>query len=172
MGDHWPTPASELESLKGSLDAAIIAANNNGKLKTAQKNVARAALIDGLDKDASYVDIICNGDERIIMQAGFEAVSANRAQTMLSAPQLLAVDPLQAGQLKVRIRAARNTKSIVGQIKKVNDPAFGPSVTFASSRDIIFRGLTAGATYVIQLMGIGGSTGQSDWSNPGQGVPK
>ena len=25
-------------------------------------------VIDGLDKNASYVDIICNGDERIIMR--------------------------------------------------------------------------------------------------------
>ena len=31
---------------------------------------------------------------------------------------------------------------------------------------ILFDGLKAGTTYVMQLMGLGGSTGQSDWSDP------
>jgi hypothetical protein len=43
---------------------------------------------------------------------------------------------------------------------------FGPSISFKNSRSIIFGGLTAGLTYVLEVMAIGGSTGQSDWSDP------
>jgi len=43
---------------------------------------------------------------------------------------------------------------------------FGPSISSKNSRSIIFKGLTAGVTYVLELMAIGGSTGQSDWSEP------
>jgi hypothetical protein len=32
-------------------------------------------------------------------------------------------------------------------------------------REILFKGLTAGVTYVLELCVIGGSTGQSDWSD-------
>ena len=39
-------------------------------------------------------------------------------------------------------------------------------ITFKNSRNILFKGLTAGTTYVMQVMGLGGSTGQSDWSAP------
>ena len=37
---------------------------------------------------------------------------------------------------------------------------------FKNSRSILFKGLTAGVTYVPELCAIGGSTGQSDWSEP------
>ena len=35
-----------------------------------------------------------------------------------------------------------------------------------NSRSILFKGLIAGVTYVFELMAIGGSNGQSDWSGP------
>jgi hypothetical protein len=41
-----------------------------------------------------------------------------------------------------------------------------PSVFSGSSKQIIFNGLTPGKTYTIQVRALGGSTGQSDWSDP------
>jgi hypothetical protein len=52
----------------------------------------------------------------------------------------------------------------VGRIKKATDGDFGPTLSFQNSRKILFDGLTAGVTYVMQLCAIGGSTGKSDWS--------
>ena len=43
---------------------------------------------------------------------------------------------------------------------------FGPVITFENTREIVFKGLAAGTTYIMQLCGLGGSTGQSDWSEP------
>jgi hypothetical protein len=41
-----------------------------------------------------------------------------------------------------------------------------PSVFTGDSQHIIFDGLTAGTTYTVQIRALGGSTGQSDWSDP------
>jgi hypothetical protein len=60
-----------------------------------------------------------------------------------------------------------NRRSFLGRIKAVNGSEFGPSISFASSRDILFDGLTSGMKYIIQLCGIGGTTGQSDWAETG-----
>lgn len=66
----------------------------------------------------------------------------------------------------MRIKADANAKTFVGRIKQANGSEFGPSISFKNSRSILFKGLTAGVTYVMELCAIGGSTGQSDWSDP------
>lgn len=135
-------------------------------MNTQAKNDARAALITALNKDASYVDIACNGDLTVLLSSGFKQVSTNRAQTVLPPLQIVTVDYGQTGQLRLRVKADPNARSYVGRIKQASGSEFGPSISFASSRAILFKGLTAGATYVMQLCAIGGRTGQSDWSEP------
>ena len=165
---QFPTPpvlVAELTIAKGSFDNAVIKADKGGSLAVAQKNAARAVLVDDLTKDASYVDINCNEDLSILLSSGYEPVSTNRAQRMLNPPQIIAVSSPQSGQLKARIEADPNAKSFVGRIKATGSE-FGPSVSFKNSRSILFTGVTAGVTYILQLMAIGGSTGQSDWSEP------
>ena len=64
------------------------------------------------------------------------------------------------------MKADPNTKSFVGRIKPVGGE-FGPTITFQNSKKILFAGLTAGVSYIIQLCAIGGSNGQSDWTETG-----
>lgn len=85
-------------------------------------------------------------------------------QAVLNPPQIIAVDYGQAGELKLRVSGDGNRKAIQGRIKKATDGDFGPTITFRNSKAIVFKALTAGTTYVMQLCGIGGSTGTSDWS--------
>ena len=72
----------------------------------------------------------------------------------------------QSGELKARIKADANSKSFQGRIKAASESEFGPTISFKNSRSILFKGLTAGMTYVFELCAIGGSTGLSDWSEP------
>ena len=165
---QFPTPpvlVAELTIAKGSFDNAVMKADKGASLAVAQKNAARAVLIDDLTKDASYVDINCNEDLSILLSSGYEPVSTNRTPRMLNKPQIISVSSPQSGQLKARIEADPNSKSFVGRIKATGSE-FGPSVSFKNSRSILFTGVTAGVTYILQLMAIGGSTGQSDWSEP------
>ena len=165
----FPTPPvtlAELGTTKGSFDNAIIAAAEGGTLQTAQKDAARAALITALNKEASYVDINCNENLVTLRSSGFEPVSTNRARQVLAAPVIVAAtNGPQAGEIKLRVDGDPNRKGIQGRIKAMGGE-FGPVVTFKSAREIIFGGLVAGTTYIMQLIGIGGSTGQSDWSEP------
>ncbi len=131
-----------------------------------------AEVIVDLNKNASYVDINCDDDPTILLSSGYEAIRTNRAQRILNPPQIIGVEARQRGELQARIRADRNAKSFVGRIREANGTEFGPTISFASSRKIIFDGLKAGVTYVFELMAIGGSTGQSDWSAPGEGMAK
>src|SRR5207237_5017935 len=161
-----PVDVAALGTLKTTFDEAIIKANKGGTLATAMKDAARAALVAALDKNASYVDINCEEDMTILLSAGYEAVSTNRAQAVLDPPVIVAVDYGQTGVLKLRIKGDAHRKGIQGRIKDVKGTEFGPTITFRNSKSILFNGLVAGTTYVMELCGIGGSTGQSDWSEP------
>jgi hypothetical protein len=160
-----PVAPKELATLKKTFDDAIIAAAEGGSLAIAQKDAARAALVTALNKDASYVDINCDGDLAILLSSGYAAVSTNRAQTVLNAPEVTAAEYGQAGEIKLRVKGDPNRKAVLGRCKAM-DGDWGPVLTFKSSRAILFHGLKAGTTYVMQLCGLGGSTGQSDWSEP------
>lgn len=163
-----PTPpvlSAALTALKEAFDHSIIAAADGGSLQTAQKDAARAALITALNKDASYVDINCNEDLAILLSSGYQPVSTNRAQTVLQAPQVIGAVYGQAGEIRLRVKGDANRKAIQGRIKAVGGE-FGPVISFKNSRNIIFGALIAGTTYVMELCGLGGSTGQSDWSAP------
>ena len=166
-----PVPPTAAQIMKATFDELLILANKGGNLATARKNAARAICADAADKNASYVDINCKNELTILLSSGYEPVSSNRAQTILPAPQILAVETPQSGELKARIKADPNSRSFVGRIKPANGSEFGPSISFQNSKKIIFDGLTVGVKYVFELCAIGGSTGQSDWSTPGTGMP-
>jgi hypothetical protein len=161
-----PVTPAELTTIKTAFDNAIVKALSGGMLNTATKNVARDVVLEALNKNGSYVDIHCNNDLTILLSSGYQPVSTNRAQAVLPAPQITTVEYGQAGELKLRVAADPNARSFVGRIKKATDGDFGPTVSFASSKTILFRGLVAGVTYVMELCAVGGSTGKSDWSEP------
>ncbi len=161
-----PVIPVDLTALKKTFDDAVVAAAAGGPLLTAQKDAARAALVTALNKDASYVDINCDEDLTILLSSGYQPVSTNRAQVVLDAPEIIEASYGQAGEIKLRVTGDPNRKAIQGRIKPITGGDFGPVITFENSRNILFKGLTAGTTYVMQLCGLGGSTGQSDWSAP------
>ena len=166
---HFTAPPeipADLQTKKNSFDAAIVAAAGGGRLQSALKDAARAVVIAALNKDASYVDINSNEDRTILLSSGFQPVSTNHAQQVLEAPVIVATtNGPHAGQIHLRVKGDPLRKGIQGRIKAVGSE-FGPAITFKSAREIVFEGLVAGTTYVMQLVGIGGSTGQSDWSEP------
>jgi hypothetical protein len=162
-----PVLPADLTILKTAYDQTIIKAEAGGPVETALKNAARAAVMVALDKNASYVDINCNGELAILLSSGYEAVSTNRAPTTLAAPIILRVQNAGSGVLKVRVQADSNVKSFMGRVKQASGSEFGPNISFKNSKSILFSGLTAGVNYVLQLCAVGGSNGQSDWTTSG-----
>ncbi len=160
-----PVAPADLDLMKATFDELLIAANKGGSLATAKKNAQRAVCADAADKNASYVDINCNDDMTILLSSGYQPVSTNSAQSVLNAPVVVAADYVQAGKIKLRVAGDANRRAILGRYKAIGGE-FGPVITFKNSREILFGSLTAGIEYVFQLCGLGGSTGQSDWSEP------
>ncbi len=161
-----PEPVASLQTKKTSFDSAIVAASSGGPLQTALKDAARAVLVTALNKDASYVDINCDDDLAVLISSGFEPVSTNRTQQVLEAPVIVSAHQgPQTGEIKLRVKGDSNRKAIQGRAKALGGE-FGPVVTFKNTREIVFDGFIAGTTYIMQLCGLGGSTGQSDWSEP------
>ncbi len=59
----------------------------------------------------------------------------------------------------------KNTSMYEGRAKGPTGDWF-PSVFTGDSQHITFGGLKPGTNYTVQVRALGGSTGQSDWSDP------
>lgn len=160
-----PLAVKSLGELKGNFDAALAAMADAGESATAAKNIAREALIDGLREDALYVETAAKNDLSVLLSSGYKAVSSNRAQAPLQQVEIVSITVPKSGTFKVRVKSQPNVRSFLGRIKAAGSE-YGPSISFASSRKILFDGVIAGVKYTLQLCAIGGSTGQSDWSDP------
>ncbi|HYX29674.1 MAG TPA: fibronectin type III domain-containing protein [Pyrinomonadaceae bacterium] len=118
-----------------------------------------------LRDEANYVQINCQNDPALLLSTGFQMQSTNRAQIELDQPTSLVVKNGGAGQLIARVDPVKNANMYEGRIKPA-DGDYLPSVFTGDSQHIIFNGLQRGKDYTVQVRALGGSTGQSDWSDP------
>ena len=110
-----PVTVAQLGTLKQTLQDAVAAQAQGGTTATAAKNTARNALVEGLRKDANYVEIACNNDLPTLLGSGFQSASTNRAPSVLDKVQIVGVDNGQTGELKVRIDPIANAKGFDGR---------------------------------------------------------
>ena len=164
----YPTPPvtiANLQTAKDDFTAKMAAAQTGGPGDTAAKNNSRQALLGDLRRVATYVQMTCNDDPALLLNSGFQAQSTNRASTPLEQPQSLSIKNGGSGQLVATIGPVKNANMYEGRIKP-SDGDWLPSVFTGDSQHIIFEGLTPGKNYTAQVRALGGSTGQSDWSDP------
>ena len=171
----YPNPPVTKVALQAALTAfttAMAAQSQGGPAATADKNNKREALIALLRLLAGYVQENCGNNLATLLLSGFEAVSTNRASVPLEKPAILGVTNGNSGQLLVKATRPANTRLFDARYALVGpDGTPGPWVSgglFTNSRAISLIGLTPGGLYQIQLRGVGGSTGYSDWSDPVQ----
>ena len=164
----FPTPPVTLASLQTAQDdftSKMAAAQTGGVFDTAAKNNSRQALITMLRDEAAYVQIRCNNDPAILLSSGFQMQSTNRAQVELTKPEGLSLKNGATGQLIARVAPVKSSSMYEGRIKPI-DGDWLASVFTGDSQHIIFSGLTRGKDYTVEVRALGGSTGQSDWSDP------
>ena len=92
--------------------------------------------------------------------------SSNRAQSPLEQPQNLQLKNGSAGQLVAAVSPVRNANMYEGRSKLADGSGDWTSVFTGDSQHIVFNRLTRGKEYTVQVRALGGSTGQSDWSDP------
>jgi hypothetical protein len=164
----YPSPPVTMAALQTAINdftAKIAAAKTGGPPDTAAKYNSRQSLLGLLRQLASYVQINCNNDMATLLSSGFQAMSTNRAQSPLDQPQSLSIKNGTSGQLVASVDPVKNTSMYEGRAKGATGDWL-PSVFTGDSQHITFNDLTPGQTYTIQVRALGGSTGQSDWSDP------
>ena len=160
-----PVTMANLQTARTDYNTKLAAAHVGGPTDTAAKQNAQQVLQGMLRQIAGYVQIHCNNDMELLLSSGFQAMSTNRASTPLEQPQSLVLKHGTSGQLIARVNPVKNTSRYEARIK-------GPtgdwitSVFTGNSKHITFDGLTPGTIYTVQVRALGGSTGQSDWSDP------
>jgi len=114
---------------------------------------------------AAFVQMKCGSDLAQLLTSGFEAQSGRGASVPLTKPLSLVLENGGSGRLIARVDAVKNAKMYEGRIK-LNDGDWLPSIFEGDSQHITFSGLTRGKDYTAQVRALGGSTGESDWSDP------
>ena len=164
-----PTAPVDMTTRMDSLQAAILAARDGGKIETAAKNAAVQVATEGLDALAFYVQTIARYDLAMLLTSGFQAASKNRAQSKLDTPVVLGIDNDTSTELDVHLTPIDNAVGYEVQISTTG--ADWKSVKFSTqARTITLTGLTTGTVYQVRARALGGSTGQGDWSMPGSSI--
>jgi hypothetical protein len=164
----YPTPPVTLANLQAAVDdytAKLAAAQTGTKADRAAKNHSREVLEGLLRKVAAYVQMMCNEDPVLLLSSGFQMQSTNRTSAPLEKPTSLSIKNGNAGELVARVDPVKNANMYEGRAKP-SDGDWLASVFTGDSQHIIFNGLTRGKDYSVQVRALGGSTGQSDWSDP------
>jgi hypothetical protein len=167
----FPTPPADatlvmLLAANTDFTTKIGQAAMGGSMDHAAKALSRQTLLGLSRKLAGYVQITASNMEELL-SSGFEARSENHARSPLLPPGAVSVKNGVAGQLTARLgHPVKNSNLYEGRASTNGGTTWLPSVFTGDSRAVIFEGLTAGATYTIQVRALGGSTGQSDWSDP------
>ena len=155
-----------LTTHKNDFANKLNAAAVGGPADTAAKNNSRGVVLADLRQLAAYVEMVANGDEAKLLLSGFEARSTERSSVPLEKPSEVTVTNDGDGALAASCKPLKNCSMYEGRAKADGSPDWMESVFEGDSQHIRFEGLTPGVLYTVQIRGLGGSTGTSDWSDP------
>jgi len=168
-GLSFPVTQAALLAARTAFSESIATADMGGPADTADKNNKRDVLVGLLRRLASFVQDNHDNDMAKLLASGFEAVSNNRASLPLEKPSIRDIVNSGVGRLTVRVGPVRNAQNY-----RLRYALLGAGGTpgpyqdgglFSNSQQLLATNLTPGAEYIFQVQAIGGSTGQSDWSD-------
>jgi hypothetical protein len=162
-----PVSLLQLAEMESTFSSDMTAARQLGKDRTLAKSISRQALLDALVQDALYCQGLARHDLNTLLTSGYEVVSNNRTPGPLDTPVINSIDNSVSGQLTVRGSAVLNGRMYQLQFSLDNGVTWtNANVNYTSARRMLLTPTTPGKLYLIQICALGGSTGQSAWSNP------
>ena len=164
--------SANVAELKTGYDAYIVALANNvngGRIATIDKDKCKKDVEKQLTKVALLVDILANGQESIIMAAGFNVRKAEMTTyTALKAPNVLKlVNESEAGIVTIELEKVPGATNY-GIEKRIvlegqpDTPWTNGDYTSACKTQI--KGLESGKTYQLHFRAIGNGGLVSPWS--------
>jgi hypothetical protein len=161
-----PVTLTDVETQRLAFQNTITDARKGGVDRTRAKNTAKQGLTDSLVKIALY----CQGEARhdldTLLSSGFEVNSTNRTSSPLDKPAIMDILNNVSGQLTVRGQAVLNARNYKVQASTDGGKTWLDMGTFNGARLMLLQPVTPGTTYTVQFCALGGSTGQSPWSDP------
>ncbi len=136
------------------------------KDRTLAKNIARQALIDALVQDALYCQGLARHDLNTLLTSGYDIVSTNRTSGPLDTPFIISINNGVSGQLLVRASAVLNGRIYQARLSLDNGVTWTNMGNFNGAQRMLLQPVTPGKLYAVEVCALGGSTGQSAWSNP------
>jgi hypothetical protein len=153
--------AKEVGVLKTSNDAYVAALSNNvngGRVATMEKEKCKKELIKQLKTAALLVNIMADGDDSVIMAAGFDVRKAAESYDVLEAPDVLKIiNETTAGLVTVKLAkvAGAYNYGILKRIKVETNDAAWENGEYSSALKFQLSGLESGKTYQFQFRALG-----------------
>ncbi len=163
---NLPVKLTDLETQRLVFAGTRTDARKGGTDRTRLKKAAKQALVDMLVKLALY----CMGEARhdldALLSTGFEVVSTNHSSGPLDPPSILALLNNVSGQLTVRGQGVLNGRMYKARTSTDGGKTWTEWGPFNGSRRMVLQPTVPGTIYMVEICALGGSTVQSQWSNP------
>lgn len=101
-----------------------------------------------------------------MLTSGYDVASTNRKAGPLDTPSIITILNNISGQLTVRGQGVVNGRIYQAQGSTDGGMTWANMRNFNGARLMLLKPTTPGTTYMVQICALGGSTGQSAWSNP------
>ena len=162
-----PVKIADFTALFTAFQTAVTnMAKNNNQQFTALRDEAREALLDAARKNGAYVQSVALNSLSTLLSSGYQNVPTQSPSSPLDIPTIISASNNGTTQVMLRLSPVDNAKSYQVQFSTDSGKTWTLAGAFPKARSIVLTNLTPGTTYMIQAQAIGGSTGQSGWSNP------
>jgi hypothetical protein len=165
---HFPTPDVPLNTLKDATDLLenrYVAAQNGGKGNTALMHQAEEAWDDLMRKEAMYVERISDGDDAVILSAGF---NISKQPVPAQRPEFSAVPGEKSGTIILRRKAVKGAYAYSWQYSANALPETEDGWTYAKitgRASVELTGLTSVTKYWFRVAAVM-ADGASAYNDP------
>jgi hypothetical protein len=161
---NLPVPPATLKTLTDTLNTALQATLTGGKIETAVKNTAFAALANALNSDANIVENTVGMNLEMLLTTGYLPVSTTRSTSPLDDTAIAGLMNNGTTQALLRLQPVVNAKAYQVQTSLDGGTTWVEATLSSQARRIVLTGLLPGKTYAVRARAIGGSTGASSWT--------
>ena len=163
---NLPVPLANVANQRLDFVGTMTDARKGGTDRTRLKAAAKQALVDLLLKLLHY----CQGEAvhnlDALLSTGFEVVSTNRTSSPLDTPAIIALLNDVVGQITVRGQSVVNGRMYKPRTSTDSGKTWTEWPQFTGARLMVLSPTVPGTVYMVEFCAMGGSTGQSAWSNP------
>lgn len=173
--EPWPEGTTNLAQLSAAFKIyqdAYIASQSGDKLKIAERNHARQAVVELVQHIALYLQLVAKGNADILATTGFdlrhEPVKGAYAGTLPAPTDVRVVHGSQSGTLDLhaaKLPGARAYEVDLAQGDPSQEANWHRATAVTSAQHILLDGLTPGQIYWLRLRGLG-ADGSGLWSAP------